>query len=246
MYFNMLRRILTVISIGVVLGGCQSTGHQGTAESSAPLMDVVPQAAPVVTSTLPAPAEPVTDLWQRIGAGLSWQSIHNAKVGHARDRFLAQPEYLRVVAKRADLYLYHIVEEVERRGMPMEIALLPLVESTLNPFAVSSERAAGLWQIMPATGKYLGLERDWWYDGRLDLRDSTRVALDYLESLHQRFDGDWLLALAAYNSGKGRVGRARRANEQAGKPTDYWSLKLPRETRHYVPRLIALLSLIHI
>ena len=246
MYFNMLRRILTVISIGVVLGGCQSTGHQDTAVSTAPLMDVVPQAAPVVTSTIPATAtaEPVTDLWQRIGAGLSWQSIHNAKVGHARDRFLAQPEYLRVVAKRADLYLYHIVEEVERRGMPMEIALLPLVESTLNPFAVSSERAAGLWQIMPATGKYLGLERDWWYDGRLDLRDSTRVALDYLESLHQRFDGDWLLALAAYNSGKGRVARAQKHNRAKGLATDYWSLKLPRETRNYVPRLIALAQIV--
>jgi membrane-bound lytic murein transglycosylase D len=188
--------------------------------------------------------EPVTDLWQRIRSQLTWQSIHNAQVGKARDRFLAQPDYLPVVAGRAGLYLYYIVEEVERRGLPMEIALLPLVESTLDPFAVSPERAAGLWQIMPATGRHLGLEQDWWYDGRQDLRDSTRVALDYLESLHQQFDQDWLLALAAYNSGKGRVARAQKANRKKGLATDYWSLKLPRETRHYVPKLIALTQII--
>ena len=184
------------------------------------------------------------DLWERIRRQLTWQTKHNEQIGHARDSYLRQPSYLSVVAERANLYLYFIVDEVERRGLPMEIALLPLVESTLNPFATSSQRAAGLWQIMPATGKYLGLEQDWWYDGRRDLRDSTRIALDYLESLHAEFDNDWMLALAAYNSGKGRVGRARKANAQAGLPTDYWSLKLPRETRHYVPRLIALTQIV--
>jgi membrane-bound lytic murein transglycosylase D len=187
---------------------------------------------------------PATDLWERIRRDLTWQTIHNSQVGKARDRFLAQPDYLPVVSSRANLYLYYIVEEVERRGMPMEIALLPLVESTLNPFAYSSSRAAGLWQIMPATGRYLGLEQDWWYDGRRDLRDSTRVALDYLEALHRQFDQDWLLALAAYNSGKGRVAKARKANAAAGLKTDYWSLKLPRETRNYVPKLIALAQII--
>ena len=229
----------------IALAGCQSTGHQSTVASTEPEAVVAPKPAPRVKSVTPAPTpQPVTDLWQRIGAGLSWQSIHNAQVGKARDRFLKQHDYLGVVSRRADLYLYYIVEEIERRGLPMELALLPLVESTLDPFAVSSERAAGLWQIMPATGKYLGLERDWWYDGRLDLRDSTRVALDYLEGLHQRFDEDWLLALAAYNSGKGRVARARKHNRAKGLPTDYWSLKLPRETRNYVPRLIALTQIV--
>ncbi|MEP4147815.1 MAG: LysM peptidoglycan-binding domain-containing protein [Halioglobus sp.] len=188
--------------------------------------------------------KPPEDLWERIRLQLTWQSIHNEQIGHARDSYLRQSNYLSVVAERADLYLHFIVEEVERRGLPMELALLPLVESTLNPFATSSERAAGLWQIMPATGKYLGLEQDWWYDGRRDLRDSTRIALDYLESLHAEFDNDWMLALAAYNSGKGRVGRARKANAKAGLPIDYWSLKLPRETRHYVPRLIALTQIV--
>ncbi|MEH6588431.1 MAG: LysM peptidoglycan-binding domain-containing protein [Halioglobus sp.] len=202
--------------------------------------DFFPPDAPVAKPARKAP----DDLWERIRQQLTWQSIHNPQIGQARDSYLRQSSYLSVVAERANLYLYFIVDEVERRGLPMEIALLPLVESTLNPFATSSQRAAGLWQIMPATGKYLGLEQDWWYDGRRDLRDSTRIALDYLESLHAEFDNDWMLALAAYNSGKGRVGRARKANAEAGLPTDYWSLKLPRETRHYVPRLIALTQII--
>jgi len=184
------------------------------------------------------------DLWARIRADLEWQTLDSATVDSARRGYLRQPTYLPVVADRANYYLYYIVEEVEQRGMPMEIVLLPLVESTLNPFASSSSSAAGLWQIMPATGRHLGLSRDWWYDGRRDLRDSTRAALDYLEELHADFDGDWLLALAAYNSGKGRVKRAQRANEKRGQPTDFWSLKLPRETRNYVPRLIALTQIV--
>ena len=184
------------------------------------------------------------DLWARMRADLTWQSIDSAQVDKARKGYLRQSTYLPVVADRANYYLYYIVEQVEQRDMPMEIALLPLVESTLNPFASSSSSAAGLWQIMPATGRHLGLQRNWWYDGRRDLRDSTRAALDYLEELHADFDGDWLLALAAYNSGKGRVKRAQRANEKRGMDTDFWSLKLPRETRNYVPRLIALTQIV--
>lgn len=187
---------------------------------------------------------PTTNLWERIRRQLTWDTGNNKQVALARDQYLLQFNYLPVVAERAGLYLYYIVEEVERRGLPIELALLPLVESTLDPFARSHNYASGLWQIMPATGKHLGLTTTWWYDGRQDLRDSTRVALDYLESLHKRFDGDWLLALAAYNSGKGRVGRARAANLKRGKSADYWSLQLPRETRHYVPRLLALASIV--
>ena len=241
----MLRGIFIVFSILILLSGCQSTGRSPDIATAAPEATKVPQpAATIASRPMDQSPEPVTDLWQRVRTQLTWQSIHNTQVGKERDRFLRQPTYLPVVARRADLYLYYIVEEVERRGMPMEVALLPLVESTLDPFAVSSERAAGLWQIMPATGRHLGLEQDWWYDGRQDLRDSTRVALDYLESLHRLFDEDWMLALAAYNSGKGRVARARKANREKGLPTDYWSLKLPRETRNYVPRLIALTQIV--
>ena len=242
----MLKNLIAVLSMALILSACQSMSVSDgqVAESALPDGSADTEFFPEHVAPAKAPASPPDDLWERIRLGLSWQSIHNAQIGEARDAYLRQPNYLPVVAGRAELYLYYIVEEVERRGLPMELALLPLVESTLNPFATSSERAAGLWQIMPATGKYLGLEQDWWYDGRRDIRDSTRVALDYLESLYAEFDNDWMLALAAYNSGKGRVGRARRANEAAGKPTNYWSLSLPRETRHYVPRLIALTQIV--
>ena len=242
----MLRAFFTAFSIALFLSACQSmpTGDEPVAASSLPESGVDTELFPHHVQPPKAKAKPPKNLWERIRRELSWHSIHNAQIGEARDAYLRQPNYLPVIAGRAELYLYYIVQEVEQRGLPMELALLPLVESTLNPFATSSERAAGLWQIMPATGKYLGLEQDWWYDGRRDIRDSTRVALDYLESLYAEFDNDWMLALAAYNSGKGRVGRARKANESAGKPTDYWSLSLPRETRHYVPRLIALSQII--
>jgi membrane-bound lytic murein transglycosylase D len=244
----MLKTIVTAISILCLLSACQSlppgdvagTAADSHTASTAPLK--TPIAAPV-EKTANADTPPA-DLWERVRRDLTWQSIHNSQVGKARDGYLRQPTYLPVVADRASLYLYYIVEEVDKRGLPMEIALLPLVESTLNPFASSSSKAAGLWQIMPATGRHLGLEQDWWYDGRRDLRDSTRIALDYLEALHAEFDEDWLLALAAYNSGKGRVARARKANRDKGLPTDYWSIKLPRETRNYVPKLIALAQIV--
>ena len=187
---------------------------------------------------------PPADVWERIRRQLSMHTLHNARIGAAREYYLDQPRYLELIGPRARRYLHYLVEAVERRDMPIEIALLPLVESALNPFAVSYQRAAGLWQIMPSTGDYLGMRRDWWFDGRLDVRDSTRYALDYLESLHADLGEDWLLALAAYNAGKARVRRAIKRNEVRGMPTDYWSLELPRETRYYVPRLVALSTLI--
>ena len=238
-----LRGILLVISSALLLAGCQTSPPVEQAESTVAAVEQ----KPILTPTAPIPAKPLPpakDLWERVRRELTWQSIHNTEIGKARDRFLAQPDYLPVVSQRAEIYLHYIVEEVERRGLPMEIALLPLVESTLNPFAYSSEHAAGLWQIIPSTAKHLGVQRKWWYDGRKDLRESTRIALDYLEALHAEFDEDWFLALAAYNGGKGRVGRARAANEAKGRPTNYWALDLPRETENYVPKLIALTAII--
>lgn len=244
-----LRSLLTVISLLLWLSGCQSmapdtiSGEGQTSALAAPTSshDLF---SPDVIEYIAEPEPPPEDLWERIREGLSWQEMEKDQVERARRDYLRQHDYLRVIAGRAGYYLYYIVEEVERRGLPMEIALLPLVESTLDPFAYSSESAAGLWQIMPATGRHLGLEQNWWFDGRRDLRASTRAALDYLESLHRHFDEDWLLALAAYNSGKTRVRRARRSNLQRGQEADYWSLRLPRETRHYVPKLIALTQII--
>lgn len=231
----------SVFCLALLLGACQSPGpvssspgaDRGDAEAAGVSVVEVPIAETVAEG-------PPADLWERMRRGMRWHEHEHPAVERARDAYLAQPLYLQVVGQRAQRYLHYIVEEVESRGMPMEIALLPLVESTLDPFAVSSQRAAGLWQIMPATAKYLGMHRDWWYDDRLDVRQSTRVALDYLQGLHADFDGDWMLALAAYNAGKGRVARALRRNASKGQPTDYWSLSLPRETRHYVPRLLAL------
>lgn len=150
------------------------------------------------------------------------------------------PQYLERVFKRAEPWIHYIVEEIERRGLPGEVALLPVVESAYDPFAYSSGRALGAWQFISATGRQYGLEQNWWYDGRRDVLASTHAALDYLEYLHAMFDGDWLLALASYNSGEGRVSRAVRRNVKAGKPGDFWNLRLPRETRGYVPKLLGL------
>jgi len=241
---RILRLCLAALAV-LLLGACQALGPVGAdvAQESTPSGEDLLVSAPA-WKPVKAPLPPPGDLWERLRREFSWHDIHNAQVARARDHFLSQPRYLSVVGERAGSYLFHIVEAVEARSMPAELALLPLVESTLNPYAVSPQRAAGLWQIMPATADYLGMPRDWWYDGRLDVRLATDVALDYLQALHDDFDGDWLLALAAYNAGKGRVAKAVARNERAGRPTDYWSLQLPRETRHYVPRLIALAAIV--
>src|SRR5690606_19408977 len=152
--------------------------------------------------------------------------------------FSENADYLLQISERAAPFLYEIVEEIEQRELPMELALLPAVESAFNPMAQSSQSAAGLWQFMSATADSMGLKQDWWYDGRLDPMASSRAALDYLETLYALFNEDWLLALAAYNAGQGNVQRAIRQNEEAGLPTDFWSLPLPRETLGHVPRLL--------
>jgi len=249
MYFNKLVLIVSVISSLILLFPWQSGSVY--ADSSAPpsSAQLVPQQVQPRREdhTAPFPVNPTVrpdDLWERIRLDLSWQTMHSAEVDDAREEFLRQPNYLPEVSNRADYYLYYIVEEVQKRDMPMEIALIPVIESSLNPFASSPSGAAGLWQIMPETGIHLGLEQDSRYDGRQALRDSTTVALDYLETLYKEFDDDWLLALAAYNSGAGNVTRAREANAAKGLTTDYWSLNLPRHTREYVPKLIALAQIV--
>lgn len=168
----------------------------------------------------------------------------NDRVQMQLNWYSRNPEYLNRVFERSKRYLPHIVSEIRARGMPMELALLPVVESAFDPFAYSHGRAAGLWQFVPATGKMFKLEQNWWYDGRRDPVESTRAALDYLQHLHKRLNGDWLLAIAAYNSGEGRVRGAVRRNRKAGEPTDFWHLKLPRETRAYVPKLLAISHLV--
>lgn len=184
------------------------------------------------------------NLWDRITSGFSLSYQQHKRIYSQLKWYSRHPDYLHRVGKRAEPYLYHIVENIEARGMPLELALLPIVESAFDPFAYSHSRASGMWQIIPGTGKMLGLKQSWWYDGRRDVVASTDAALNYLESLHKRFDGDWLLALAAYNSGAGNVSKAIRRNKQRGLKTDFWSLNLPRETKAYVPRLLALSQLV--
>lgn len=190
------------------------------------------------------PDEIYGNLWKRIQSQLSMPVPQNRRLTIQKEWFLKHPTYLKRIAERAEPFLYFIVDEIEKRELPMELALLPIVESSFNPMAYSPYKAAGLWQFIPATADYYGLKRDWWYDGRRDVIESTRAALDYLEKLNQQFDGNWLHALAAYNSGEGRVARAIKRNFNNGENIDYWSLDLPRETDAYVPKLLALADLI--
>jgi membrane-bound lytic murein transglycosylase D len=185
------------------------------------------------------------DLFDRLRVGFKLDDGADRRAVDDQLRWYANnPAYLQRAFGRADLYLYHIVVELERRGMPLEIALLPVVESAFEPYAYSRARAAGLWQFIPGTGSRFGLKQDWWYDGRRDIVESTRAALDYLQYLHDEFNGDWLLAIAAYNCGEAMVERAVEANRAAGRTVDFWSLWLPGETRAYVPKLLAMKRLV--
>lgn len=198
---------------------------------------------PLVIEEIAEP-EPM-DLWQRIreGYNLTPESMP-ASVTKQRDWYLRNPSYLKTVFSRAQPYIYYVTDELDKAGLPLELALLPIVESTYDPLAYSHSHAVGLWQFIPSTGKSLGLRRDRWYDGRRDVIYSTQAAITYLKKLNKRFDNDWLLALAAYNSGQGFVSKSIRRNRKLGKGTDFWSISLPRETRNYVPQLLALATLI--
>ena len=184
--------------------------------------------------------EDYDDLFDRMRAGFAFDEVQEPAIDVQLAWFEHNPEYLERVFQRGQRYLYHIITEVEARGMPLEFALLPVVESAYEPFAYSRSRAAGLWQFIPDTGSRFGLKRDWWYDGRRDVVESTRAALDYLQALHDQFNGDWLLAIAAYNVGENSVQRELDFNRANGKPADFWHLRLPAETRAYVPKLLAL------
>lgn len=180
------------------------------------------------------------DLWSRVRSGFSIPAQDHPAIDAEVDWFLRNQGFIDRTTQRARPYLHHIVEQVEARGVPSEIALLPVVESGFQPFAYSPARASGIWQFIPETGRRFGLRQNWWYDGRRDVLASTRAALDYLTTLRDQFGGDWLLAVAAYNCGEGAVGRAIQENQRKGLPTDFWNLSLPEETRNYVPRLLAL------
>ena len=185
------------------------------------------------------------DLWARLRKGFMLEHhLDEARVQSELQWYASHPEYLNRVAARASRYLYHIVEAIEQRQMPMELALLPIVESAFDPFAYSHGRASGLWQFIPATARSFDMQVDYWHDGRRDVRRATNGALNYLQRLHDRLDADWLLALKGYNTGEGTVRYSMRKNTKAGKPLDFFSLGLLKETRAYVPRLLAISAII--
>ncbi|MFT7007352.1 MAG: membrane-bound lytic murein transglycosylase D [Colwellia sp.] len=207
-------------------------------------IDVIHPVDDVTFSLKAESLESNNDVWQRIRGQLTFDIPEKRRLTVQRDWYVKHPSYLTRVAKRAEPFLYYIVEELEKNNVPVELALLPVVESAFDPFAYSHGRASGMWQFIPGTGTRFNMKQNWWYDGRRDIVASTAGAIKYMKYLHEFFDGDWLLALAAYNSGEGRVQRAVRKNKRLGKKTDFWSLDLPKETRAYVPKLLALADIV--
>ena len=183
------------------------------------------------------------DLWQRIRNGFAMHELDSPLIERHEQWYANRPDYVARMMERSQRYLFFITEEVEKRGMPTEIALLPMIESAFNPGAYSIGNASGIWQFIPSTGRNFGLQQNWWYDGRRDIVNATKGALDYLQKLHDQF-GDWELALAAYNWGEGAVERAQERNRKRGLPTNYASLKMPNETRNYVPKLLAIKNIV--
>jgi len=186
---------------------------------------------------------PDPDLWQRIRVGFALDPLDSPLVAEQEDWYASRPDYIKRFVDRGSLYLHYIVEQVEKRHMPTEIALLPVIESAFTPKAASRAKASGLWQFIPSTARNFGLKQTWWSDNRNDIVAATNAALDYLQRLHDQF-GTWELALAAYNCGEGCVSRAIAWNQRHGLPTDYLSLHLPPETRSYVPKLMAVKNIV--
>ncbi|MDG1485608.1 MAG: transglycosylase SLT domain-containing protein, partial [Porticoccaceae bacterium] len=234
---------LALLVASLLLAGCETAP---TVDSMAePAINDVPVAAAPAVEEIPAVAAVPDDLWQHIRSGynLSPAQMHET-VAKQISWYQRNPNYLKTVFGRAEPFIFYVTDELDKAGLPLELALLPIVESTYDPLAYSHSHAVGLWQFIHSTARSLGLHRDRWYDGRRDVVLSTQAAIKYLKYLHRRFDDDWLLALAAYNSGEGNVRKSMARNRKLGKPVDFWSIKLPRETRNYVPQLLALAALI--
>jgi membrane-bound lytic murein transglycosylase D len=235
-----MRFLLAVFTLSLVLlTGCANLSESTTAGNGG--LSAIKQGSVkrdgVATLNLP------NDLWERIRKGYVMPDLETDLVNDRTQWYASKPDYLQRMGERSGKYLYHIVEELEARKMPTELALLPFIESAFNPQAVSSARASGMWQFMPATGKSFDLKQNVFRDDRRDVQASTRAALDYLERLHKMF-GDWHLALAAYNWGEGNVGKAIARNKRAGLPTGYTDLTMPMETRMYVPKLQAMKNIV--
>ncbi|MBE0458104.1 LysM peptidoglycan-binding domain-containing protein [Pseudoalteromonas sp. KG3] len=243
MYLNRFIRILPLI---VILSGCETTPEQPSSQpaiKAEPATIVSKQSEPI-EKIAPLNAKELDDVWQRIRAQLTFANSSHPDVQKRIAWYLSHPNYMDEISRRAEPYLYYIVTEVEKRDLPIELALMPLIESDFDASAYSHKHASGLWQLTPSIAKYFKVKISPWYDGRQDVIDSTRAALDFMEYLYKRFDGDWYHAIAAYNLGEGRVLRAISNNKKQGKPTDFFSLKLPKQTSQYVPKLLAAAQLL--
>lgn len=234
---------ISALALAATLVGCQSTRQVDESESVRAhnyQARIKHKPAPLIMAK-PKQQAP-QDVWERMRQGFALQDTIdvNPRIEQQRLWFASNPRFVETAGERGSLYLHYIVERLEERDMPLELALLPAIESAYNPMAYSRAHAAGMWQFIPSTGRHFNLRQTNFYDGRRDVTASTNAALDYLSRLHDMFNGDWLLALAAYNAGEGTVSRAIERNEKLGLPTDYWNLPLPQETRDYVPKLLAL------
>jgi len=233
-----MRFLLAVFSLSLtLLTGCANLTEPSTPSGLSPVTKGHVKRDGVASLNLP------NDLWERIRKGYQMPDLQTDLVNDRTQWYASKPDYLHRMTERSNKYLFHIVEELEARKMPTELALLPFIESAFNPQAVSSARASGMWQFMPATGKSFDLKQNAFRDDRRDVQASTRAALDYLERLHKMF-GDWHLALAAYNWGEGNVRKAINRNQRAGLPTGYTDLNMPMETRMYVPKLQAMKNIV--
>lgn len=257
-----MRRRLTTLLLALALAGCATPGTPPEPvlppplppPSPAPVVAKLPPLPPAVPAPDPFPAAagaeleplppPAASLWERIAKGYAIPDLVDDPLVPKWEQYYAdRPDYVARIVDRSRRYLYHIVSEIESRGMPLDLALLPMVESAMNPNAYSRARAAGIWQFIPSTGKFYGLEQNFWFDSRRDIVAATDSALDYLAKIHDDF-GDWQLALAGYNWGEGNVAKAVAKNKARGKPTDYASLSMPAETRNYLPKLQAVKNIV--
>ncbi len=228
----------------LLLTGCQALQQDSDKNNLGSTVNVMSNYRSHATSALDRSESSHPYMWDRIADEMQLTMPNDPDVIAYRDWYIKHPKYLRTVTERAAPFLHLITEEIDKRQMPMELVLLPIVESAYNPNARSHGNAVGLWQFLSASGKRYGLKQDYWYDGRRDVVASTHAALDYLAQLNAYFDGDWLNAVAAYNAGEGRIQNAIKANRAQGKATDFFSLNLPRQTMEYVPRLMALADVI--
>ncbi len=230
----------------LALSGCQNLQHAGTPDDSRETDVAVGLEQDSEWVEAEPEEQPPEDIWERVRQGykLQDQISTNPRIERQRLWFASNSAVIENATERGSPYIHYVVEQLDARNMPLELALLPIIESSYNPLAYSRSHAVGLWQFIPSTGRNFNLRQTNWYDGRRDIAASTNAAVSYLNNLHDMFNGDWLLALAAYNAGEGTVSRAIERNQRLGLPTDYWNLPLPRETQEYVPKLLAVSQIV--